>query len=313
MAVEIGWFRPSDAAACEAIASDVFAGLNIPYFLERRYGIDGYGSRMNAFWTRGFLHSAPDQFLVAREDGRAVGFAALSVLRRFGIGWLIHIGVHRERQNRGIGGRMVEAALTHFQKLGLSVAWIEYDDGNERAGYLYRKLGFREFGESVYFDSPISVVATQSCFDLREEPDARRLMSRLPAHATLFAEQELVRLHSLGVDDRALATLLLGARFGRQTKGYAVDWSEDRSFVVAGPEADGPVLHIAALYADEPVVAAHMLREVMTMHALTSVREATRPVAAYAEVYQPSSGTVDALRDAGFQRVHKLICLSKRL
>jgi hypothetical protein len=67
MALEFGPLQPEDAAACAEIGGDVFAGINIPYFLERKYGLSGYGGRMNAYWTRSLLQSDPRHFLVARD------------------------------------------------------------------------------------------------------------------------------------------------------------------------------------------------------------------------------------------------------
>lgn len=310
MAVEIGYFRPEDGPACEAIGGDVFAGLNIPYFLEEKYGIPGYGSRMNAYWTRGLFEGHPDHFLVAREGDEVVGFAGLAPDPASGTGSLAHIGVRRQSQGRGIGRRLVERGLEHCRRLGLGAAWIAYDEGNERAGGLYRRLGFVDFAVDVFLDAPMPAAGGAG------EAAAARLslpemLERLPADRPVFVEEEVARLHRLEAEPQEIRRAALRTRLGAGLRLYAPPDGADPSFALVGREAGGPVLRFSHLWMARPAEAPSFIGGVLAREAAIGGEPALR--ACYADVYPPRDDAIAALEAAGFGVIHRLHCLSQRL
>jgi predicted N-acetyltransferase YhbS len=278
---------------------------------------------MNAYWTRQLFRGRPDLFLVAREDDAAVGFAGLTVQEAFGIGCLVHIGVQRLAQNRGIGQRLVETGLDLFRLRDLRAAWIAYDYGNERASHLYRKLGFTEFAEELFFDRDMAPT-TGASLAVRVATCLDDLAQRLPAGRTWFAEEDLNRIHSLGLDPDAVrrqclrdkmsggVTAYVPAVTENRTAGFAS--GDDESFVIAGREADGPVLRLAMTSAGEPAAGPALIAGVLDHHRIVAAGS-SKPAfrAAYAESYRPADGWVAGLETAGLRRAHHLICLSQSL
>jgi hypothetical protein len=61
--------------------------------------------------------------------------------RRYG--GIQNVGITPLHRGRGIGTCLVLAALTGFQQVGLSRAYLEVTAQNERAVQLYRRMGFR--------------------------------------------------------------------------------------------------------------------------------------------------------------------------
>jgi len=315
MSIEVGVFRPGDAAACEAISAEVFEPVdNIPYILQERYGIPGYGGRMNAFYARGLFESSPGSFLVAREEDEVVGYAGLSTQVDLGVGWLVHIGVKRTAQNRGIGHQLVLSGLRHFRALGLPVAWIAFDNGNERAGHLYRKLGFRHFATEVYYVRCLWDSDEGPALAVKQEPSVEALLRRLPPDKALFAEEELAVLYGLPAGRVDVRRACLRERLGPGSAAYVPAEGDDvSSFAIAEREVDGPVLRLAMVSVGEPATTARLLRGVLARYRALSEPGLPRLRAVYIDRHKPDDESVLALKAAGFQRVHHLLCLSRRL
>ena len=311
MALEFGPLQLEDAAACAEIGGDVFAGINIPYFLERQYGLSGYGGRMNAYWTRSLLQSDPRHFLVARDGAEVVAFAGLSAQKQFGIGCLVHLGVKRSRQNQGIGRQLVQAGIEHLRAQDLDVAWIAYDAGNERAGHLYRKLGFADFEGELYLDRAMPGPEERAALALRIEPALEALLERLPGGQPVFPEERLAELYGLAADRRALRRYYLACRMGPGLTAYVPASGDDRSFVIAGREADGPVLRLSMVCCGGTEAAAALLQSVLVHESAAAGKPPF--VACYVDRHLPVGDSLQALAAAGFSRTHSLVDLAQRL
>jgi GNAT superfamily N-acetyltransferase len=87
------------------------------------------------------------RILVARDAGRPVGFAYVSVqwsLERGGrVLWVEQLYVRPELREQGIGGRLLQAALDLARGRGCLAAELEVDGGHARAANLYARAGFR--------------------------------------------------------------------------------------------------------------------------------------------------------------------------
>jgi GNAT superfamily N-acetyltransferase len=97
------------------------------------------------------------RILVARDAGRPVGFAYVSVqwsLERGGrVLWVEQLYVLPELREQGIGGRLLQAALDVARGRGCIAAELEVDDSHARAANLYGRAGFRPL-ERVHYLLP---------------------------------------------------------------------------------------------------------------------------------------------------------------
>ena len=82
-------------------------------------------------------------FLVAEDsDGVVAGYAiALAVVDEAEI---LNLAVHPELRGRGIGGNLLDAALTEVQSRGAEQVYLEVRESNDAARKLYAARGFDE-------------------------------------------------------------------------------------------------------------------------------------------------------------------------
>lgn len=80
-------------------------------------------------------------FLIAREDGRCIGFA---------VGYtvapecdLASFAVKSEYRRRGVGGALLDAFLSDAKEIGASACYLDVRESNLAAIRLYESRGFR--------------------------------------------------------------------------------------------------------------------------------------------------------------------------
>ncbi|MET1124113.1 MAG: GNAT family N-acetyltransferase [Archaeoglobaceae archaeon] len=93
-----------------------------------------------------------DGFMVAEVDGKPVGFVAcdtnwLSVFEKKRVGEIHELFVLPEFRGRGIGSRLLEAALEYARSKERKIAELWVGRTNYRARKFYEKKGFVEKGE----------------------------------------------------------------------------------------------------------------------------------------------------------------------
>jgi len=98
--------------------------------------------------VRGALEAdSSARILVARDAGRPVGFAYVSVqssLERGGrVLWVEQLYVRPDLRGRGIGGQLLQAALEVARSSGCLAAELEVDGSHGRAANLYLRVGFQ--------------------------------------------------------------------------------------------------------------------------------------------------------------------------
>ena len=97
--------------------------------------------RLKETWVRNSAAGRADAMLVAREDGRVVGFNACM---RSGEAAVIDlIGVAPEAQGRGHGRALVEGALAHYAAAGAGEMTVGTQSKNVASLALYQACGFR--------------------------------------------------------------------------------------------------------------------------------------------------------------------------
>ncbi|HEY1906010.1 MAG TPA: GNAT family N-acetyltransferase [Myxococcaceae bacterium] len=98
------------------------------------------------------------RILVARDAGRPVGFAYVSVQwsleRGARVLWVEQLYVRPALREQGIGGRLLQAALDLARARGCLAAELEVDDSHGRAPNLYCRAGFRPL-ERVHYLLPL--------------------------------------------------------------------------------------------------------------------------------------------------------------
>lgn len=109
-------------------------------------------------WTRGMFgtHLVSDggnNFLVAEEDGRVVGYAITIAVA--GESELLNIAVDPERRGQRIGALLLDTAMERCRLSGVTEMWLEVRESNAGARMLYDSRGFAEMGvRKRYYHAP---------------------------------------------------------------------------------------------------------------------------------------------------------------
>ena len=126
MKIEIRLLGPSDRAVLERVADGTFD-----------HAIDPR-------WTSEFFADARHHLIVALDDSVVVGMiTAVDYVHpdKAPQLWINEIGVAPTHQRRGIGGRLLDAMLTHGRSLGCTEAWLGTEEDNVAARRLYESAG----------------------------------------------------------------------------------------------------------------------------------------------------------------------------
>jgi ribosomal protein S18 acetylase RimI-like enzyme len=159
MAIVIRPFRQSDRDSVVALTVAAFEGVSIDHNLDRRLGpVAGRDWR----WRKGRdvakdIDTPGSELAVAEDEetGAAVGYVTMYLDPESRIGWIHNLAVQAGLRGQGLGRRLIEHALDHFRKEGMTVAKIETLDQNEVGQHLYPSLGFREIARQIHFAMPL--------------------------------------------------------------------------------------------------------------------------------------------------------------
>ncbi|MGE5508808.1 MAG: ribosomal protein S18-alanine N-acetyltransferase [Chitinophagales bacterium] len=83
-------------------------------------------------------------YLVAREDGRVVGYVGM--WRILNEGHITNLAVHPDQRRRGIGRRLLQALVNISRTRGIDRLTLEVRVSNTPAQTLYESFGFRSAG-----------------------------------------------------------------------------------------------------------------------------------------------------------------------
>lgn len=152
-AVEIRNFRPDDLPALKSITVDAFDGVSIDQGMERAFGpiADHDWRWRKARHLDDDVRADAEGIFVAEAQGRIVGYVTTRRDMEAGIGHIPNIAIARECRGQGLGRQLIEHAMAHFRRLGLTHAKIETLVQNEVGNHLYTSLGFREVARQIHF------------------------------------------------------------------------------------------------------------------------------------------------------------------
>jgi ribosomal protein S18 acetylase RimI-like enzyme len=97
----------------------------------------------------GFLPEATWLLIADSDRGEEYCGTVQGVVDQHRMGAIQNLGVVPEHRGRGLGAVLMARALTGFQRVGLSRAFLEVTSQNDAAIGLYRKLGFSKI-RTVY-------------------------------------------------------------------------------------------------------------------------------------------------------------------
>lgn len=159
-------YCPDDLPTVKAITVAAFDGVSIDQSIERLFGtINSHDWK----WRKGRhldVDAArdPGGIFVAEIDGQVVGGITTWQEIDTGIGHIPNLAVADEFRGRGIGRRLIEHALDHFRRCGLTHAKIETLEQNAVGQHLYQSLGFREVARQIHFVADLqNGVESESC------------------------------------------------------------------------------------------------------------------------------------------------------
>lgn len=118
------------------------------------FGSEGvpFSVEAEAAYIAGMENSCDNIMLVAKDNERIVGTAALSRLsRRMAHRGDFCISVAKEYWNQGIGSQLLEAILDFAKANSFEVLDLQVRHDNARAIRLYEKYGFEKIGEHPAF------------------------------------------------------------------------------------------------------------------------------------------------------------------
>jgi len=157
--IAIRRYKPSDREVIKQITIEGFQGVSIDQNIERRFGtVAGRDWRYRKARQIDEDIDAPNGVVLVAEhlpSGEAVGYITTRLNRDTGIGWIPNLAVRRDMQGRGIGRRLIEAALELFRSEGLAMAKIETLEQNPVGQHLYPKCGFVEVARQIHYVMPL--------------------------------------------------------------------------------------------------------------------------------------------------------------
>jgi ribosomal protein S18 acetylase RimI-like enzyme len=147
-------YRGGDLERLKEITAACFAGVAIDRNIEEHFGIIG-----GRDWRwRKLRHIDADVegerargVFVWEEDGQVVGYVTTRLDPDSRIGWIPNLAVLPAWQRRGVGRRLMEAALAYLREQGMECAKIETLEQNAVGSRFYPSLGFREVARQIHY------------------------------------------------------------------------------------------------------------------------------------------------------------------
>jgi ribosomal protein S18 acetylase RimI-like enzyme len=164
MNIVIRPFREADRPIIRDLTVAGFEGVSIDHSIDQRLGpIAGKGWRWRkARDVERDIDLPGSELAVAldKETGFVNGYITMQCDLETRIGWIHNLVVGSRARGQGVGRKLLEHALVHFQKAGMTVAKIETLEQNEIGRHLYPSVGFIEVARQIHFAMPLSDPST---------------------------------------------------------------------------------------------------------------------------------------------------------
>jgi GNAT superfamily N-acetyltransferase len=121
-------------------------------------------------------------FLIAEEDGLAIGYARLKVGQPAACVTgthpieIVDFYARKDRLGQGVGVRLMQACLDEAVKQARDTIWLDVWEQNSRARAFYRKWGFVEVGKQLF----------QLGSDLQHDLILQRVVNSAPSNSNLM-------------------------------------------------------------------------------------------------------------------------------
>jgi ribosomal protein S18 acetylase RimI-like enzyme len=151
--VTIRKYRRRDRRAILRITDESFGGFCLDSNMEEHFGRIA-GSNWSQRKHAAILYDLkrnPRHCHVAEVDGELVGYCCTRMYPDLSTGHIANMAVARDLQSRGIGKKLIRAALDHFREAGMDYARIETMEQNDTGKHLYPAFGFKEIGRQIFF------------------------------------------------------------------------------------------------------------------------------------------------------------------
>lgn len=147
-------YRESDRETLRAITVEAFDGVSIDQNIELRFGlVAGHDWRFRkGRHIDEDVKAVGSAILVAEDErGETIGYITTQIDRESGVGLIPNMAVRAGLRGRGIGRKLIAAALGLFRDAGLELARIETLDQNQVGQHLYPDCGFVEVARQIHF------------------------------------------------------------------------------------------------------------------------------------------------------------------
>lgn len=156
--MDIRPYQPDELPLLKRIMVEVFDGVSMDQAMEREFGVIA-GHDWQWYKAR-HLDVDVDResacIFVVEVDGQIAGFITTWQDKDASIGHIPNIGLAPEFQGRGLGRKLIQHALSHFRRSGMSYAKIETLVQNDVGNHLYTSVGFREIARQIHFVGDLS-------------------------------------------------------------------------------------------------------------------------------------------------------------
>lgn len=151
-------YQPADLETLKKITVEAFQGVSIDQGIEQEFGvIHGHDWKWRkAGHVEADARREPTGIFIVELDDKVVGYISTWHDPDAGIGYIPNMAFVPECRGQGMGRKLLEHALAHFRKLGLSLAKIETLEQNSVGNHLYTSLGFQEVARQIHFVAPLS-------------------------------------------------------------------------------------------------------------------------------------------------------------
>jgi ribosomal protein S18 acetylase RimI-like enzyme len=151
--MHIRMFRDADLATLKEITVEAFDGASIDQMIEGRFGLLNGGNwrGRKARHIDADVERDREGIFVADTDGEVLGYVTTWTDADAGIGHIPNIAVRAGHRGHGIGRLLIDHALGHFRRVGMTHVRIETLENNEVGNHLYTAMGFEEVTRQIHF------------------------------------------------------------------------------------------------------------------------------------------------------------------